>query len=160
MADIQGIRHYATDVVGYADPYYASFNVTVDMGDAGAVMTIVSLYDMASLASGEAGDGYGVGVVGCAGQNPGEWDFDAGADEVEWDVEQSPSNPNEYTVTYSAGIPDYRAAAYEYDAYGYPIYDDAEIPRTVISGEIHFVLPELDASTYDDPYGYGEPVSY
>jgi hypothetical protein len=132
---VQDLHHYATAVESYGDGEWLSFEVTVDTGDQ-AAMAILNITNLSSLDMTGNADGLAISLVGCAGRDPGVWDFDASADEVDYDVTTNSANPKEVTLTYTAEIPDWSAAN------GSGLYNPvADVPHFTLSGTLQFVLP-------------------
>lgn len=156
MGNVEGLRHYATAVDSYSDGRWASIHVTVDTG-AGAGMTIIDVWDLSQLDLAEAGASTspGISIIGCAGDEPGMWDFDQSAEEVEVDVIENPANPDEITLDYTATFRDYSSAYYpDGDGY-YSNPNPADLPTYVVTGTVTFMRPEIRD---DYGYDYGQPL--
>lgn len=70
-------------------------------------------------------NGLDISVIGCAGPEPGYWQHDAPADEVEVDVDEDPQDPRALALTYRATFP-----AEE----GWDINES--VPPTVVTGTV------------------------
>jgi hypothetical protein len=155
IAHIDGLHHYATGVEAYGGSDYVSINVTVDNGDDGAAMAIVDVFGLDMI--GTEGGAVGIQVIGCSGPEPGNWEFDQTADDVDFDVHQNADGT--VTLAYTATITPY---SYSYgwegedevmfDDYYEPEYEEGE--ATVISGVITFAIPDGN----DETWGPREPM--
>lgn len=155
IGSVRGLTHYATAVNSYSDGAWASFHVIVDKGD-GAAMAIVDVWDLSSLGlnQGNTQADQRISIVGCSGPEPGTWDFDAGAEDVDYDVREDPTNPDLITLDFRGEILDYSEFYYP-DSDGWatstPEQQDS-VPRRVITGSITFVRPtDLDPSEFNQP---------
>lgn len=114
----------AYETSGWGEPHYASV-YTVGHGSNGAAMTVVevegglnhaalkpgahleyNIYDTA----GESGSLFAY-VVGCAGPEANEWEFDQVADETILDVSESSKDPNVLIIDYEARFTDWETGA-------------------------------------------------
>ncbi len=160
MADVNGIHHVASTVDSYGTEQSVSLYVTVDT-PGGAAMIILSVNNgiETGLDDGDAvpgvtavdrtGDTY---IIGCAGPEPGYWDYDNSADEHDVVIERHPDDPHLVAIHFDATLFEY---SYSYDYYGE--YEsgssaDADEPYRV-NGSILIDVSQLNLPEGYD-YGY------
>jgi hypothetical protein len=121
IGSVDGLAHPASEVTSYADGYWSNVTVTVDKAgtNTGAGMMILDMQgDIMALPAGvhrlnyvapdsdEWGrDPYGsqsLFLIGCSGDNPGEWSFDQPAEDAEVIVDDR--DPDVLSITFTANF--------------------------------------------------------
>ena len=130
MGDVRDFEG-TPQVSAFSDPWYSSVSITVDDRSAGAAMTMFNIngelenirqyaghtvvfqggyYGLEVDEGGDDGDEVPVepddelfvDVIGCSGDDPGMWDYDVPADEVEVTVTADEEDPDLYHVDFEA----------------------------------------------------------
>lgn len=129
---------------------YSSINSTVE-NLTGAAMTILEIqgglnhpdlvpgahfvFDNDTWAT--SADDLNISVIGCSGPEPGYWQHDQPADEVEVDVEEDPQDPRALALTYRAVFPGQEAWS----------SDTVSVPPTVVTGVVRVLRSEVPDTT-------------
>lgn len=148
IGPVAQLAHRASDVTSYSDDYWSTISVTVDKDGSGtgAGMAIIDMegnimaleggvYELEDFIAPDTDGWEGTAaaqrpmyIIGCSGDDPGEWSFDQPAEDGEVVVDDS--DPDVLTITFTASFGS--GSVYDWET-----GDAREVGASTVTGTVH-----------------------